>query len=110
MKRLSVLSALGTGDSRKLANWLVEKLLISWLLKTPFEDHELQERLVMDSGQEWVIARPGRLTNGPARKQYVIETEPKPVPSSISHADVADFLVRAAVADTWLGRAVQLGG
>jgi hypothetical protein len=32
------------------------------------------------------------------------------VPSSISRADVADFLVRAATEGTWLGRAVQIGG
>jgi hypothetical protein len=37
----------------------------------------------MDSGLEWVIARPGWL---------------------------ADFLLRAAVADNWLGHAVQIGG
>ena len=110
VKRLSVLSAFGTGDSRKLANWFVDALMISWLLKLPFEDHERQERMVMDSGLDWVIARPGRLTNGRARKRYVTETELKPVPSSISRADTADFLVRAATEGSWLGKAVQIGG
>ena len=109
-KRLVVLSALGTGESRKLANWFVDKLMISFLLKVPFEDHERQERMVMDSGLDWVIARPGRLTNGPARKVYVTQPELKPVPGSISRADVADFLVRAATEETWLGHAVQIGG
>ena len=32
------------------------------------------------------------------------------VPSSISRADVADFLVEAAEVDSWVGKAVQLGG
>jgi hypothetical protein len=32
------------------------------------------------------------------------------VPSSISRADVADFLVEACEVPTWVGRAVQLGG
>jgi uncharacterized protein YbjT (DUF2867 family) len=109
-KRLVVLSALGTGDSRKLANWFVDKLMISFLLKVPFEDHQRQEGMVMASGLDWVIARPGRLTNGPSRKAYLTEAELRPVPSSISRADVADFLVRAASEDTWLGRAVQIGG
>lgn len=109
VKRLVVLSALGTGDSRKLMSWFLDKLMISWLLKVPYQDHERQERLVMNSGLDWVIARPGRLTNGPATKSYVTEVEVKPVPKSISRADVADFLVRAATEDTWLNRAVQMG-
>ncbi len=110
IKRLSVLSAFGTGNSRRAANWFLEKLMISWLLKTAYEDHERQERLVMDSGLDWVIARPTRLTNGPAGKRYLTETAIAPVPSSISRADVADFLVRSLTEDTWLGQAVQLGG
>ncbi|HEX7452508.1 MAG TPA: SDR family oxidoreductase [Polyangiaceae bacterium] len=110
VKRLSVLSALGTGDSRKLVGWFLDTVMVSWLLKVPFQDHERQERLVMDSGLDWVIARPGRLTNGPAHKSYVTEVELKPIPKSISRADVADFLVRAATEDRWLQRAVQIGG
>ncbi|MES1177991.1 MAG: SDR family oxidoreductase [Myxococcales bacterium] len=110
VKRLGVLSAFGAGDSRRAANWFLNKLMISWLLKVPYEDHERQERLVMDSGLEWVIARPTRLTNGPADGRYLIETQIAAVPSRISRADVADFLVRAVTEETWLGKAVQLGG
>jgi len=110
VKRLSVLSALGTGNSRKLMGWFSNTVMISWLLKVPFQDHERQERLVMASGLDWVIARPGRLTNGPAHSSYVTEVELKPIPKSISRADVADFLVRAATEDRWLQRAVQIGG
>ncbi|MBV9945570.1 MAG: SDR family oxidoreductase [Myxococcales bacterium] len=110
VSRLVVLSALGVGESRRLANFLLEKLVISFLLKLPFEDHERQEALVRASGLDWVIVRPGRLTDGPARKHYVTKTAVEPVPSSISRADLADFLVTAAEADTWVGHAVQIGG
>jgi uncharacterized protein YbjT (DUF2867 family) len=110
VRRLVVLSALGTGDSRKLMNFLVDKLVVSLLLKAPFEDHERQEKLVRDSGLDWVIARPSRLTNGKGRKKYIAKAEIAPVPSSIARADVADFLVTATEVDTWLQKAVQLGG
>jgi hypothetical protein len=40
----------------------------------------------------------------------LIETQIAAVPSRISRADVADFLVRAVTEETWLGKAVQLGG
>ena len=110
VRRLVVLSAMGVGESRGLTNFFVDKLVISFLLKAPFEDHERQEALVRASGLDWVIARPGRLTNGPARARYVKKTALEAVPSSISRADVADFLVSAAESDTWLRQAVQLGG
>ena len=110
VKRLAVLSALGTGDSRPLLNPVLRALMINFLLKGPYADHERQEEQVRASGLEWVIARPGRLTNGPARRRYVKKTAIESVPSSISRADVADFLVEACEVPTWVGHAVQLGG
>jgi uncharacterized protein YbjT (DUF2867 family) len=109
-KRLVVLSALGVGESKALSGFMLKTFVIGWILKTPFEDHERQERLVQESGLEWVIARPGRLTNGPARRVYEAKTVVEPVPGSISRADVADFLVRACEEDAWVRHAVQLGG
>ncbi|MEO5968806.1 MAG: SDR family oxidoreductase [Bdellovibrionia bacterium] len=110
VKRIVVLSALGTGESRKLQGFFVNIFLVSFLLKIPFADHEQQEKMVKESGLDWVIARPGRLTNGAAHQKYVMTTKLEPVPASISRADVADFLVKAAEEDTWLHQAVHLGG
>jgi uncharacterized protein YbjT (DUF2867 family) len=110
VRRLVVLSAFGVGESRKIAGFLVDKLVISFILKVPFEDHERQEKMVRESDLDWVIARPTRLTGGPARKRYVAKTALERVPLTISRADVADFLVTAAEGDTWVRKAVQLGG
>jgi uncharacterized protein YbjT (DUF2867 family) len=110
VKRLVVLSALGTGDSRALLNPVLRALMVDFILKSPYRDHERQEEQVRASGLDWVIARPGRLTNGPARKRYSKKLGLERVPSSISRADVADFLVEACEGTTWVGHAVQLGG
>jgi uncharacterized protein YbjT (DUF2867 family) len=110
VKRLVVLTAVGTGESRKLFGFLMSTLMVSWILKAPYADHERQEALVRDSGLDWVIARPTRLTDGPAKKRYVKTKAIEAVPRSISRADVADFLVEATEVDTWLRSAVQLGG
>jgi uncharacterized protein YbjT (DUF2867 family) len=64
----------------------------------------------MESGLDWVIARPSRLTNGQAGKHSVKTARIQKVPGSIARADVADFLVEAATTDTWSRQAVQLGG
>ena len=110
VRRLVVLSALGVGESVQLANFVLKALVINWLLKIPFQDHERQEQLVKGSGLDWVIARPSRLTNGPARKQYEKRVAIEPVPSMISRADVAGFLIDACESQQWVGKAVQLGG
>lgn len=110
VKRLVVLSALGVGDSRPLLNPIVRALVVNWLLAVPFADHQRQEEEVRASGLDWVVARPGRLTDGPARRRYVKKTTLESVPSSIARADVADFLVEACEVPTWVGHAVQIGG
>jgi len=109
VKRLVVLSASGTGSSRKYAPFVLDKILIPFVLKIPYQDHERQEALVMASDLDWVIARPTRLTDGAAEHRYKKEVD-GPVPNAISRADVADFMVEAATSDTWLKKAVTLGG
>lgn len=110
VKRLVVLSAIGVGESQVLMGLVVRKLVIGYLLRLPFADHERQEAMVRASGLDWVIARPGRLTNGPANGRYQRTAALEKVPGSISRADVADFLIEATGGDTWLRKAVQLGG
>jgi len=110
VKRLVVLSAHGVGESKPAQSWFQRTFLIERLLKGFFRDHEVQERLTRESGLDFVIARPTRLTNGKAKGKYVRTTELVSVPASISRADVADFLVEACESTTWVGKAVQIGG
>jgi uncharacterized protein YbjT (DUF2867 family) len=110
VRRLVVLSAHGAGESRRSVGFLADKLVMSWPLRIPFEDHERQERLVRESGLDWVLARPTRLTNEPARGRFVRTAAVEKVPGSISRADVAAFLVEACETEAWVGKAVQLGG
>lgn len=110
VKRLVVLTAHGVGNTKPVASWFQRTFLIGMLLKGFFADHDVQERMTEESGLEWVIARPTRLTNGPAKGKYVRTADIVSVPSSISRADLADFLVEACETTTWVGKGVQLGG
>jgi uncharacterized protein YbjT (DUF2867 family) len=109
-RRLVILSAMGVAESRPLLNPIARILLADFILRPAFEDHARQEAQVRASGLDWVIARPGMLTNRPARHKYKKKITLDPVPSSIARADVADFLVDACVSPSWVGHAVQLGG
>lgn len=110
VRRLVVLSALGVGESRALAGFVMRKLFIDGLLRLPFADHERQEELVRHSDLDWVLVRPSRLTNGPALGKYARTSAIERVPGAISRADVAAFLVEGAESSEWVGKAVQLGG
>lgn len=81
VRRLVVLSALGASESRPLLAAPLRWLMVDWLLKTPFADHDKQEEQVRFSGLEWVIARPTRLTGGPAGKSYTATAALEKVPS-----------------------------
>ncbi len=110
VKRLVVLSAHGVGNSYAAQTWFQRKLMIGALLRYPFRDHDVQEKMVRESGLDYVIARPTRLTNGPAKGKYEHPTDPVPVPATISRADLAAFLVAACETETFVGKAVELGG
>src|SRR3984957_14308630 len=110
VKRLVVLTAHGVGDSQPVASWFQRTFLIGGLLKGFFGDHDVQERLTRESGLDFVIARPTRLTNGRAKGKYVRTSDVVRVPSTISRADLADFLVEACESSRWVGKSVHLGG
>jgi putative NADH-flavin reductase len=86
-----------------------EKLLIRTLLKNLFTDLPVQETLIKESGLNWTIVRPARLTNGPktgkCRSGEDIYIHPF---TSISRADVADFLLKEAVSPEYQRKVVTI--
>lgn len=107
-RRIVILSNFAAGDGMRLLNPLMQ-FLANLVLKEAIDDHTLQEQLARDSGLEWSVARPTRLSNSAASGKYVTKLGEK-VSRPISRADVAHFLVTAATTDKWLGMTVNLGG
>ncbi|HKQ51587.1 MAG TPA: SDR family oxidoreductase [Pyrinomonadaceae bacterium] len=96
-RRLVCVTGIGAGDSRGHGGFLYDKIFAPLFLKTIYEDKDRQERIVRESGLDWVIVRPGFLTNGPRTGKYRALTELGGVKSGkISRADVADFIVKEA--------------
>ena len=62
---LICVTGIGAGDSKNHGGFFYDKIFNPLLLKTLYEDKDRQEELVRNSGLEWVIVRPGFLTNGP---------------------------------------------
>ncbi len=67
VRRLVCVTSLGIGDAAGRLGLLYTLFLIPAILPFYFWDKARQERLIATSNLDWVIVRPGALTNGPKR-------------------------------------------
>ena len=104
VRRFICETSLGIGNSRGNLGLYYTLFVIPLLLYLYFKDKELQERYIMESNLDWIIVRPGQLTNGKRRGLY----RPGPDVGSkfftvrISRADVADFMLKQLTDDSYL--------
>ena len=104
IRRLICVTGFGAGDSRASLTPL-ERVPFRLLLGRIYDDKGIQERIIRDSGLDWVIARPGLLTNGPRSSRYKVLVDPASWRNGLlSRADVADFLVRQVDDDSYVGK------
>ncbi|MHA1524780.1 MAG: NAD(P)-dependent oxidoreductase [Alphaproteobacteria bacterium] len=110
VRRLVCLSSLGVGDSRPLLNFFWKRIMFGMLLKEAYGDHIAQEKIIQQSTLDWVIARPGAFTDGPATSSYLHGIAPtlKNLKLKISRADVANFMLEQLSSNTYLGQAPGL--
>lgn len=94
--RLICESSLGVGDSKGSLGLLYTYFLIPLFLRGLFADKEVQERIIRDSGLDWVIVRPAALTNGPRTGRYRHGQNVGHwfFTGKISRSDVADFMLK----------------
>lgn len=92
-----------------LAYRVIEKT--SRAAREAIADGRIEEDIIRSSGLDWTIVRPVRLTDGPLTNRYRVGVD-LDVGSlaSVSRADVADFMLRAAREPEWIGRAVAIIG
>ena len=105
--RLISQASLGYGDSRKVLDrtpFYFKYLIVPFLLRKGFADHALQEEYIRQSSLDWIIVRPGNLTDAPATGAYRHGFAPddRHIKAEISRANVADFMLKQATDDTYL--------
>ena len=94
-RRLVCVTGIGAGDSCNHGGFFYDRIINPLLLKNLYADKDRQEAIIRNSGLEWVIVRPGFLTNGPRTGQYRVLNDLRGIKAKkISRADVADFIVR----------------
>jgi len=101
VSRLLVLTSMGLGSSSETVPWYV-RIANATILHDLMADKARQEELVMQSGLDWTIIRPGGLTDAPRTGEYVhgidIDVNARP----ISRSDVADFLLQIVKEDLYV--------
>ena len=108
-RRLIFVTGIGTGDSKGHGGFFYDRIIHPLLLKTIYEDKDRAEAIIRESNTDWLIVRPGFLTNGPRTGKYkIIEVLTGVVARSISRADVADFMLTQIVRATYSRKTVLL--
>lgn len=103
VKRLICITGIGAGDSKGHGGFLYDKLILPLVLKRIYDDKDRQEAEIRQSNLDWVIVRPGLLTNDPAKGNYRVLTDLAGVTAGkISRADVAAFVLQQLTDDRYL--------
>jgi putative NADH-flavin reductase len=105
--RLVCETSLGIGDSAGRMGLYYTLFVIPVILPLYFWDKTRQERLIAGSDVEWVIVRPGVLTDGArrGRSRHGRQVGSFLQTVRISRVDVADFMLNQLTSDTYLRRA-----
>jgi uncharacterized protein YbjT (DUF2867 family) len=102
-------SAWGTGDSRPHGGFFLNHIVRPFLLKHPFDEHELQEQSLAKSELAWTSVRPGRLTNGPKERTLRASHDPKGLSQTVARSEVAAFMLAEAEKPAHVGQAILIG-
>jgi uncharacterized protein YbjT (DUF2867 family) len=107
VRRFVCETSLGIGDSAGRMGFPYTFFIIPAILPLYFWDKTGQERVIAASRAEWVIVRPGGLTDGTRRGAYRHGYDVGNFlwTVRIPRADVADFMLKQVTDDTYLGSA-----
>ena len=102
VRRLVCITGVGVGDSKGHVGFLYDRIIRPFVVKNVYEDKERQEEEIKRSDLDWVIVRPARLTDGPAKGKYRIFLGGSYTATKISRADVASFMLAQLSDDTYV--------
>jgi len=104
-QKLIVVTGIGAGDSKGHGGFFYDRILNPLLLGTNYADKDRAESIVKASNVEWLIVRPGFLTNGSRTGKYrAIENLSGVTAGKISRLDVADFILKQLASPTYFGK------
>ena len=106
VKRFICQSSFGVGDTNDTLPFLMKYIIVPFILRRAFADHEMQESYIKESQLDWIVARPVALTDGEytGSYQHGFTADNKTVTFKISRADTADFMLKQLADNNYLHR------
>lgn len=103
VSRIIYQSFLGVKEYRKELGFMLD-VIMPLVLKKVIVDHETKEDAIIKSALDWTIVRCPVLTDGPLTAKYRVgeHITPLSVVPLISRADVADFMLKQLIDNTYL--------
>jgi len=93
VRRIVCITGIGAGDSRGHGGFFYDHVIEPTLLHTIYQDKDRQEELLRHSDRDWIIVRPGQLTNDEATGKYRVLLDLIGVTvGKVARADVAAFV------------------
>ena len=110
VRRFICETSLGVGDSRGRLGLYYTFFVIPFIVYFYFKDKGLQEKYIAQSSLDWIVVRPGMLTNRPKRGVYRegFDIGSRIFSVRISRADVADFMLKQLTDDTYRRKSVAV--
>ena len=102
VRRLVCITGIGVGDSKGHVGFLYDRIIRPFVVRNVYEDKERQEEAIKQSDLDWVIVRPARLTDEPAKGEYGVYLKGSYKAKTISRADVAAFMLAQLTDDTYV--------
>lgn len=111
VRRLVFESGIMVGEGRGLN--AINRLLLAIfrnLNRALYEDKLRAEKLIRESGLDWVIVRPPKLKHMPGRGLFRVGKDlDVNLPAGLAHADVAEFMVKSVESEANLHQWVEIG-
>lgn len=104
VRRFICQSSNGVGDTSKTLPFFMKYIIVPFMLRRVFADHEVQEQLIKESQLDWIIVRPTALTDGEKTGVYQqgLTLDNRTAKFKISRADVADFMLKQLIDNHYL--------
>ena len=109
IKRIIVQSAFGASETNAELTLLLKLIMYKTLGREAFLEKNRMEDIIMESGLDWTIIRPTRLTNHKNKRSYKIGNHLNlGLSPYISREDVADFIINELSEAKYIHEAITL--
>ena len=103
VRRIVCITGIGAGDSRGHGGFIYDRVIEPTILHSIYQDKDRQEELLRQSDRDWIILRPGMLTNDPGKGEYKVLLNLSGITvGKIARADVAEFALKQLTASEYL--------